>query len=225
MRSANAGFEAALDRGDVDRAPAEDDRFHAVLVQASANREKALRPLRPSTRRAAECWGRCWGNSPQAREAASQAECRPKSAEIAPRRSPVRVRLAPFSAAVSGGKCAAPPPRAARSPALSGRLYAAFSGGKCAAPPPAARAWPRVGVCSPGPSAEPGSLPPRAAGYTISASLPSKAPTPSPYRDRSECLDPQESRCCCVTEHSDLGVTTDVTASSTARRCRYRTLS
>jgi hypothetical protein len=37
MRSANAGFEA------------EDDRFHAVLVQASANREKALRP--PSGRR------------------------------------------------------------------------------------------------------------------------------------------------------------------------------
>jgi FCD domain len=49
MQSANAGFEAALDRGDVDRAPAEDDRFHAVLVQASANREKALRP--PSGRR------------------------------------------------------------------------------------------------------------------------------------------------------------------------------
>jgi hypothetical protein len=48
MRSANAGFEAALDRGDVDRALAEDDRVHAVLVQASANRENGPAPHPPA---------------------------------------------------------------------------------------------------------------------------------------------------------------------------------
>jgi DNA-binding GntR family transcriptional regulator len=53
MRSANAEFEAALDRGDVDRALAADDRFHAVLVQASANGEiaRSLERLTPRVRR------------------------------------------------------------------------------------------------------------------------------------------------------------------------------
>jgi DNA-binding GntR family transcriptional regulator len=53
MQSANAGFEAALNRGDVDRALAEDDRFHAFLVQASANREiaRSLERLTPRIRR------------------------------------------------------------------------------------------------------------------------------------------------------------------------------
>jgi DNA-binding GntR family transcriptional regulator len=41
MRAANEEFARALSKGDVDRAVAADDRFHAVLVQASANREIA----------------------------------------------------------------------------------------------------------------------------------------------------------------------------------------
>jgi DNA-binding GntR family transcriptional regulator len=53
MRSANAAFEAALARGDVDAALAADDSFHAVLVQASANREiaRSLDRLIPRVRR------------------------------------------------------------------------------------------------------------------------------------------------------------------------------
>ena len=53
MRSANAEFEAALERGDVDRALATDDRFHAVLVHASANREiaRSLERLTPRVKR------------------------------------------------------------------------------------------------------------------------------------------------------------------------------
>ena len=53
MRSANAPFEAALARGDVDAALAADDGFHAVLVQASANREiaRSLDRLTPRVRR------------------------------------------------------------------------------------------------------------------------------------------------------------------------------
>ena len=53
MRSANAEFEAALDRGDVDGALEADDRFHSVLVQASANREiaRSLERLTPRVRR------------------------------------------------------------------------------------------------------------------------------------------------------------------------------
>jgi DNA-binding GntR family transcriptional regulator len=53
MRSANAKFKAALDRSDVDQALAGDDRFHAVLVQASANREiaRSLERLAPRVQR------------------------------------------------------------------------------------------------------------------------------------------------------------------------------
>jgi DNA-binding GntR family transcriptional regulator len=53
MRSANTDFEAALGRGDVDRALATDDCFHAVLVKASANREiaRSLERLTPRVRR------------------------------------------------------------------------------------------------------------------------------------------------------------------------------
>lgn len=53
MRSANRDFEDALDRGDVDGALVADDSFHAVLVQASANREiaRSLERLTPRVRR------------------------------------------------------------------------------------------------------------------------------------------------------------------------------
>jgi DNA-binding GntR family transcriptional regulator len=53
MRKANEDFAAALRANDVDRALAADDRFHAVLVQASANREIALslERLMPKVRR------------------------------------------------------------------------------------------------------------------------------------------------------------------------------
>ena len=53
MRAANAEFADALGGGDVDRAVAADDRFHGVLVQASANREiaRSLDRLMPKIRR------------------------------------------------------------------------------------------------------------------------------------------------------------------------------
>jgi DNA-binding GntR family transcriptional regulator len=53
MRKANDDFAAALEAADVDRALAADDRFHAVLVQASANREivRSLERLTPKVRR------------------------------------------------------------------------------------------------------------------------------------------------------------------------------
>jgi DNA-binding GntR family transcriptional regulator len=53
MRRANADFAAALQANDVDHAIAADDRFHAVLVQASANTEiaRSLRRLMPKVRR------------------------------------------------------------------------------------------------------------------------------------------------------------------------------
>jgi DNA-binding GntR family transcriptional regulator len=53
MRSANSEFADAFDRGDVERALAADDRFHAVLVHASANREiaRSLERLTPRVRR------------------------------------------------------------------------------------------------------------------------------------------------------------------------------
>jgi DNA-binding GntR family transcriptional regulator len=53
MRKANADFVAALRAADVDRALAADDRFHGVLVQASANREiaRSLERLMPKVRR------------------------------------------------------------------------------------------------------------------------------------------------------------------------------
>jgi DNA-binding GntR family transcriptional regulator len=53
MRKANEDFAAALRANDVDRALAADDRFHAVLVQASANREiaRSLERLMPKVRR------------------------------------------------------------------------------------------------------------------------------------------------------------------------------
>src|SRR4029450_6166459 len=53
MRSANAEFATALDRSDVDLALAADDRFHAVLVTASANGEiaRSLERLTPRVRR------------------------------------------------------------------------------------------------------------------------------------------------------------------------------
>jgi DNA-binding GntR family transcriptional regulator len=53
MRGANTDFATALKRGDVDAALEADDRFHAVLVQASANREivRSLERLTPKVRR------------------------------------------------------------------------------------------------------------------------------------------------------------------------------
>jgi len=53
MRKANEDFAAALRATDVDRALAADDRFHGVLVQASANREitRSLERLMPKIRR------------------------------------------------------------------------------------------------------------------------------------------------------------------------------
>jgi DNA-binding GntR family transcriptional regulator len=53
MRKANEDFAAALLATDVDRALAADDRFHGVLVQASANREiaRSLERLTPKVRR------------------------------------------------------------------------------------------------------------------------------------------------------------------------------
>ena len=53
MRRANEDFAAALRANDVDRAIAADDRFHDVLVQASANREiaRSLGRLMPKVRR------------------------------------------------------------------------------------------------------------------------------------------------------------------------------
>jgi DNA-binding GntR family transcriptional regulator len=53
MRKANEDFAAALRAVDVDRALAADDRFHGVLVQASANREiaRSLERLTPKVRR------------------------------------------------------------------------------------------------------------------------------------------------------------------------------
>jgi DNA-binding GntR family transcriptional regulator len=53
MRSANDEFATALKTNDVDRALAADDRFHAVLVQASANAEivRSLERLTPKVRR------------------------------------------------------------------------------------------------------------------------------------------------------------------------------
>ena len=53
MRKANEDFAAALRANDVDRALAADDRFHSVLVQASANREiaRSLERLTPKVTR------------------------------------------------------------------------------------------------------------------------------------------------------------------------------
>ena len=53
MRTANRDFAAALAAADVDGAVAADDRFHAVLVQASANAEiaRSLSRLMPKIRR------------------------------------------------------------------------------------------------------------------------------------------------------------------------------
>ena len=53
MRRANDDFAGALRAGDVDAAIETDDRFHAVLVQASANREivRSLERLMPKLRR------------------------------------------------------------------------------------------------------------------------------------------------------------------------------
>jgi DNA-binding GntR family transcriptional regulator len=53
MRAANEEIASALSKGDVDRAVAADDRFHGVLVLASANREiaLALARLMPKVRR------------------------------------------------------------------------------------------------------------------------------------------------------------------------------
>lgn len=53
MRAANEEFARALRKGDVDQAVATDDRFHAVLVQASANGEiaRSLERLMPKVRR------------------------------------------------------------------------------------------------------------------------------------------------------------------------------
>ena len=53
MRAANDEFAGALRSGDVDRAMETDDRFHAVLIQASANREiaRSLARLMPKIRR------------------------------------------------------------------------------------------------------------------------------------------------------------------------------
>jgi DNA-binding GntR family transcriptional regulator len=53
MRRANEDFAAALRATNVDRALAADDRFHGVLVQASANREiaRSLGRLMPKIRR------------------------------------------------------------------------------------------------------------------------------------------------------------------------------
>jgi DNA-binding GntR family transcriptional regulator len=53
MRKANEDFAAALRATDVDRALAADDRFHDVLVHASANREiaRSLERLTPKVRR------------------------------------------------------------------------------------------------------------------------------------------------------------------------------
>jgi DNA-binding GntR family transcriptional regulator len=53
MRAANRDFADALAAADVDAAIAADDRFHAVLVQAAANREiaRSLERLLPKLRR------------------------------------------------------------------------------------------------------------------------------------------------------------------------------
>src|SRR6266516_900508 len=53
MRKANEDLAAALRAADVDRALAADDRFHRVLVHASANREiaRSLERLMPKIRR------------------------------------------------------------------------------------------------------------------------------------------------------------------------------
>jgi DNA-binding GntR family transcriptional regulator len=53
MRRANADLAAAMQVNDVDHAIAADDRFHAVLVQASANTEiaRSLKRLMPKVRR------------------------------------------------------------------------------------------------------------------------------------------------------------------------------
>ena len=53
MRKANEDFATAFRAADVDRALAADDRFHGVLVQASANREiaRSLERLTPKIRR------------------------------------------------------------------------------------------------------------------------------------------------------------------------------
>jgi DNA-binding GntR family transcriptional regulator len=53
MRFANEEFARALRKGDVDQAVAADDRFHTVLVQASANREiaRSLERVMPKVRR------------------------------------------------------------------------------------------------------------------------------------------------------------------------------
>jgi DNA-binding GntR family transcriptional regulator len=53
MRKANEDFSAALRANKVDRALAADDRFHDVLVQASANREiaRSLERLKPKVMR------------------------------------------------------------------------------------------------------------------------------------------------------------------------------
>ena len=55
----------------------------------------------PTGERAAECWGSCWGSSScGARNSPTKPYFGLKSAEIAPRRSPVRVRLAPLPSEV-----------------------------------------------------------------------------------------------------------------------------
>jgi DNA-binding GntR family transcriptional regulator len=53
MRAANRAFAAALAVVDVDAAVAADDRFHGVLIHASANREiaRSLERLMPNLRR------------------------------------------------------------------------------------------------------------------------------------------------------------------------------
>jgi DNA-binding GntR family transcriptional regulator len=53
MRKANEDFSTALRANNVDRALAADDRFHGVLVQASANREiaRSLERLKPKVMR------------------------------------------------------------------------------------------------------------------------------------------------------------------------------
>jgi DNA-binding GntR family transcriptional regulator len=53
MRRANADLAASLQAKDVDQAIAADDRFHAALVQASANTEiaRSLKRLMPKVRR------------------------------------------------------------------------------------------------------------------------------------------------------------------------------
>jgi DNA-binding GntR family transcriptional regulator len=88
MRTANADFAAALVRADVDAALEADDRFHSVLVQASANREiaRSLGRLTPRIRRLERArFGSLHGRRSVSQHRRIIASCAAKDADAAAR--------------------------------------------------------------------------------------------------------------------------------------------